>query len=119
MKDPVTGLNNRQQFLHILECDISDAATHQVSLALLLIDIRQFSRINMKYGYTAGDGVLRGVASALQQVRREGDHIARVGDDKFGLILAGVLNSGHAEMAAHKIKRLLDMPVLVGQENIR
>ncbi len=118
MKDPVTGLNNRQQFLHILECDISDAATHQVSLALLLIDIRQFSRINMKHGYTAGDGVLRGVASALQQVRREGDHIARVGDDKFGLILAGVLNSGHAEMAAHKIKRLLDMPVLVGQENI-
>ncbi|TCK17877.1 diguanylate cyclase (GGDEF)-like protein [Thiogranum longum] len=118
MKDPVTGLNNRQQFLHILDCDISDAATHKVSLALLLVDIRQFSRINMKYGYAAGDGALQAVASALEQVRREGDHIARVGDDKFGLILSGVLNTGHAEMAAHKIKRLLDMPLLVGEESI-
>lgn len=119
MKDPVTGLNDRQQFLRVLDSDMNEAATHQVSLALLLVDIRQFGRINMKHGYAAGDSVLQVVAKALEQVRREGDQIARIGDDQFALILPGIMNAGHAEMAAHKIQRLLDMPVQLKQGKVR
>jgi diguanylate cyclase (GGDEF)-like protein len=111
MTDPVTGLHDRQQFLHILHSEVSEAATLQVSLALLKVDIHQFSRINIKHGYAAGDSVLRAVAKVLEQVCREGDQIARIGDDQFALILPGVLNSGHAELAVHKIHRLLDVPV--------
>ena len=111
MNDLVTGLNDRHQFLNILESEITDAATHKVSLALLLVDIRHFGRINMKHGYPAGDSVLQTVANALKQVCREGDQIARIGDDQFALILSSVMNSGHVELAAHKVQRLLDMPV--------
>ena len=119
MRDPVTGLNDRQQFLHILNSDVNESAEHQVSLALLLIDIFQFGRINFKHGYAAGDNVLQIVAKALEQVRREGDQIARIGDDQFALILPGVMNAGHAELAAHKIQRLLDAPVQLDQGRIR
>ncbi len=119
MNDLVTGLNDRHQFLNILESDISDAATHKVSLALLLVDIRQFGRINMKHGYSAGDRVLQTVANALKQVCREGDQIARIGDDQFALILSAVMNPGHVELAAHKLQRLLDMPVQLDQERVR
>lgn len=119
MNDPVTGLNDRHQFLNILESDLTDAATHKVSVALLLVDIRHFGRINMKHGYSAGDRMLQGVANALKQVCREGDQIARIGDDQFALILSAVMNSGHAELAAHKIQRLLNIPVQLDQERVR
>ncbi len=119
MKDPVTGLFDRQQFLHILNSEVNEAGEHQVSLALLLVDIRQFGRINMKHGYAAGDRVLQTVAAVLKQVCREGDQIARIGDDQFALILPGVLNSGHAELAAHKMHRLLDVPVQLEHDTIR
>ncbi len=118
MKDPVTGLFGRQQFLHILDSEVSEAATHQVSLALLVLDIRQFGRINIKHGYAAGDSTLQAVAKVLADVCREGDQIARVGDDQFALILPAILNSGHAELAAHKIQRLLDVPVYLDHDTI-
>ncbi len=118
MKDPVTGLFRRQQFLHILDSEVSEAATHQVSLALLVLDIHQFGRINIKHGYAAGDSTLQAVAKVLGEVRREGDQVARVGDNQFALILPGVLNSGHAELAAHKIQRLLDVPVYLEHDTI-
>jgi len=119
MKDSITGLYDRQQFLNILNSDVSEAATHQVSLALLLVDIHHFGRINMKHGYAAGDSVLQVVAKALEQVRRKGDQIARIGDDQFALILPGVMNTGHAELAAHKIQRLLDVPVQLDKGRVR
>lgn len=118
MRDPVTGLYDRQQFLHILDSEVTEAGTHQVSLALLLVDIRQFSRINMRYGYTSGDTVLQAVANVLEQVRREGDQVARIGDDQFALVLPGILNSGHAELAAHKLQRLLDVPVPLDHDSV-
>ncbi|VAW79964.1 diguanylate cyclase/phosphodiesterase (GGDEF & EAL domains) with PAS/PAC sensor(s) [hydrothermal vent metagenome] len=119
MKDPVTDLHGRQHFLRILESDVNEVATHQVSLALLLIDIRHFSRINLKHGYAAGDSALQTVAKVLEKVRREGDQIARIGDDQFALILQGVMNSGHAELAAHKIHRLMDVPVQLDHDTFR
>ncbi|HED19067.1 MAG TPA: bifunctional diguanylate cyclase/phosphodiesterase [Gammaproteobacteria bacterium] len=118
MKDSITGLFDRQQFLRILNSEVNEAGTHQIALALLLVDIRQFGRINIKHGYAAGDSVLQVVAKVLEQVHRKGDQIARIGDDQFALILPGVLNSGHAELAAHKIHRLLDVPVQLDHDTI-
>ena len=102
----------------IVDSEVNEAATHQVSLALLVLDIHQFGRINIKHGYAAGDSTLHAVAKVLGEVRREGDQVARVGDNQFALILPGVLNSGHAELAAHKIQRLLDVPVYLEHDTI-
>jgi len=119
MNDPVTGLYDRQQFMRILASEIAEAGTHKVSLALLVIDIHHFGRLNIKHGYAAGDKVLQAVAGILKQVRREGDQIARIGNDQFALVLSGILNSGHAELAVHKIQRLLDVPVPLQDEMFR
>ena len=118
-KDPLTGLYERRHFLNMLCSDVNEAATLQVPLALLVVDVRRFAEINLRHGYEAGDAVLQAVAAVLEQVRREGDQIARIGDDQFALILPRVLNSGHAELAAHKIRRLLDVPVALRHETIR
>lgn len=112
MYDPITRLFNRQRFLDILEAELKEAVEHRIPLALLIVDIRQFRRINRLYGHDAGDTVLRRVSGILKEVMREQDQAARIGDDQFALILPGIMNDGHAQMAAYKIQRLLDIKIV-------
>lgn len=119
MTDNITGLPNRNQFLEILRGEVNDANEHQTKIALFVIKIKRFSRINSLYGYTAGDQVLRSVAQTLNQVRRHGDHVARIGDNEFALLLSGIVNEGHATLAAYKIERLLDIPIDLDSDRLR
>lgn len=119
MRDPITGLFNRQQFLHILESEINEGNEHQIPIGLIVIDIRDFKRFNRLFGYAAGDLVLQAVAKILEQVKRRQDQIARIGDNQFALILSGVMNSGHAQLAAFKLQRLLDIPIQLEREQVR
>jgi diguanylate cyclase (GGDEF)-like protein len=118
VKDPVTGLFDRQQFLHMLEREINDANEHGIKTGLLVADLRAFSRINQVHGYAAGDQVLQAFADVLNQVCRSQDEAARIGDNRFALLLPGIMNRGHAELAAFKIQRLLDVPVQLDHETI-
>jgi len=111
MTDNITGLPKRDQFLETLRGEAGDAIEHKTTIALFVIKINRFRRINSLYGYPAGDRVLHSFATILDQVRRHGDHIARIGDNKFALLLSGIANEGHATLAAYKIERLLDTPV--------
>ncbi len=119
MRDAVTGLFDRQHFLHILECEVTEANEHQIPIGLIVVDIRDFKRINRLFGYAAGDLVLRAVAKTLEQVKRKQDQIARIGDDQFALILSGIMNGGHAQLAAFKLQRLLDIPIQLDSEQVR
>jgi diguanylate cyclase (GGDEF)-like protein len=111
MTDNITGLPNRDQFLEILRGEVGDAIENKTTIALFVIKINRFRRINSLYGYSAGDKVLHSFATTLDQVRRRGDHIARIGNNEFALLLSGIANEGHATLAAYKIERLLDIPV--------
>jgi diguanylate cyclase (GGDEF)-like protein len=119
VRDAVTGLFDRQHFLHILECEVTEANEHQIPIGLIVVDIRDFKRINRLFGYAAGDLVLRAVAKTLEQVKRKQDRIARIGDDQFALILSGIMNGGHAQLAAFKLQRLLDIPIQLDSEQVR
>ncbi len=118
MKDPVTSLFNRQQFLHILEQEINEANEHRTTIGLLVADIRAFSRINRTHGYSCGDRTLQAFADILSRICRSQDQAARIGDNLFALILPGIMNSGHAELAAFKIQRLLDAPIQLEHKTI-
>jgi len=118
MTDHITGLPNRNQFLEILRGEVNEANEHKTKIALFVIKINRFRRINNLYGYPAGDQVLRSTAKTLSQVCRQGDHVARIGDNEFALLLSGIVNEGHATLAAHKIKRLLDIPVDLGNNKL-
>jgi diguanylate cyclase (GGDEF)-like protein len=112
MYDKLTGLYDRQQFYAALTEMIGNAVEFSAPMGLLLIDIRRFRKINRNYGHPAGDAVLQTVANVLKQVIREGDYIGRIGDDQFAVLLSRITNSGHAQLAAIKIQRLLDIPVI-------
>ena len=119
MNDLLTGLYNRAKFFDVLKHTVRKAAEFSAPVGLLIIDIQRFRKINKNYGYDTGDAVLQAVAGVLKKVCREGDCVARIGDDQFAMLLARVINTGHAKLAAAKIQRLLDVPIMVKERKIR
>lgn len=119
MNDPLTGFYSRSKFFTVLTDTVKRAVEFGAPVGLLVIDIQRFRNINKNFGYTTGDVVLKTVAGVLMQVRREGDYVARIGDDQFALLLGRVMNAGHARMAAIKIQQLLNVPITIKEHQIR
>lgn len=109
-KDDLTGVNHRRSFIGALRRQIGYANERQSNLGLVVVDIDGFSRINAVHGYEFGDQLLRHLAAQLLAMVRKQDYVARISGDRFAVILPGVLNQGHVELAIGKLFRLLDLP---------
>jgi diguanylate cyclase (GGDEF)-like protein len=83
LRDPLTGAWNRRAL------ELRFAAVERRALALALVDIDHFKRINDTLGHGAGDAVLQAVARSLQQGLRDGDAVFRIGGEEFALLLPG------------------------------
>jgi diguanylate cyclase (GGDEF)-like protein len=116
--DGLTGLANRSKFLHLLNEKVSKAEASNVPLGLLIVDIHRFHKINTIHGHAVGDYLLQAVARILKNVCREGDALARIGDDQFAMLLDRVANKGHVQLAATKIQRLLAEPIFIEKQEI-
>ena len=90
-RDSLTGLYNRRRFDEMLELEWRRTRRNQAPLAVLMIDIDHFKRINDNFGHRAGDHCLQVLALCLQQVgRRPGDLVARYGGEEFVVLLPDV-----------------------------
>lgn len=87
--DALTGLPNRALLLDRLEVAIEHARRHNGQLALLILDIDHFKRINDSLGHLIGDRLLLVVSKRLQERVRRGDTVARLGGDEFVILLSG------------------------------
>ena len=85
--DPLTGLVNRSEFEYRLEQLLEQPATQGVERVLMFLDLDQFKLINDNHGHAAGDALLRHLCTVLPQGLREGDTLARMGGDEFGILL--------------------------------
>jgi diguanylate cyclase (GGDEF)-like protein len=119
IEDELTGLHDRRSFLSLLRRHIAQANDRQHKLALVVLDIDGFSRINGAHGYAFGDGLLQHIGRQLNAVARTQDYTARIGSDRFAMILPRVMNAGHAELAVQKLYRLFDMPFQCDDKRLR
>ena len=85
--DSLTDLANRHEFEARLERAIFAARTRGKQHALLYLDLDQFKIINDICGHTAGDELLKRLASLLGDMVRDSDTLARLGGDEFGVLL--------------------------------
>ena len=107
--DHLTGLLNRQAFDEQFAeaCRVSQVQAS--SLALILIDVTGTRQVNKAYGQPTGDAMIRRTARAIARSVRGADIAARVGDDDFGIIVAGGdidLGRRMARRVAREIERL-------------
>ncbi|WP_324192516.1 putative bifunctional diguanylate cyclase/phosphodiesterase [Nocardia transvalensis] len=85
--DVLTGLLNRRGFDRALNGAIAHATRTGQGLALVLVDLDRFQKINDHLGHRAGDAVLQRVADTWQKLLAPGQRLARYGGDAFALLL--------------------------------
>jgi diguanylate cyclase (GGDEF)-like protein len=87
-------------------------------LTLLLLDLDGFSRVNLEYGYEAGDNVLREMANRFRRHLRSYDLIGRCGEDEFLLGLPGCSSEHAVSMSERMVKSVFHKLFDVGYETV-
>ncbi|WP_433421494.1 GGDEF domain-containing protein [Microtetraspora malaysiensis] len=85
--DPKTGLLNAAAWQREADTEIVRARRTGETLALLIVDIDHFKRVNDTYGHLVGDQVLIGVAGTLRSQLRDYDVVGRFGGEEFVILL--------------------------------
>ena len=105
--DPVTGVFNRRYFQVRLDEELQRSHRHQIPLALLMIDVDDFKRVNDSHGHLAGDTILRDVGEILRRSVRVFDVCARFGGEEFVIIMPGS-SSENALRIAERIRERIE-----------
>jgi diguanylate cyclase (GGDEF)-like protein len=103
----LTGIFNRRYFeMRVVE-EIDRARRFDSGMAVLMIDIDQFKRLNDEFGHLLGDEVLRQVSSMFHQQVRKIDVVCRYGGEEFAILLSQT-NQQHSLAVAEKLRRLVE-----------
>jgi diguanylate cyclase (GGDEF)-like protein len=108
LQDPVTEVYNRRYLRVMLSKEISRVKRMGRNLAVMLVDITGFRRVNESLGHTGGDVVLRQIAQLLQSKARNSDLVVRFGGDEFLLILPDTDDAGVQILAGRMKESLAD-----------
>jgi len=113
--DPLTGLPNRRAWDQTLRERLG-AATDSRCLCLAIFDLDHFKQVNDAFGHAAGDEVLKSVASAICENLRQGDFVARIGGDEFGLLI-WVSDPGIAPAVVERVRTALPDRLIASRVN--
>ncbi len=102
--DGLTGIYNHRHLHERLAEEVESAAEHQGELTLLFCDLDHFKQFNDRFGHSAGDAALRGVAQIIEGAIRHVDLAARYGGEEFAVILVDT-NARAGLRVADRIRR--------------
>jgi diguanylate cyclase (GGDEF)-like protein/PAS domain S-box-containing protein len=114
VRDPLTGLANRELLEERLRAALShDARTGEATGALFL-DLDGFKAVNDRHGHAVGDAVLRTIADRLVAVVRPSDTVARLGGDEF-VVLVPTASEAGLKVLLERLRAEVSRPISVGQ----
>jgi diguanylate cyclase (GGDEF)-like protein len=107
VQDALTMVPNRRYFQEFVDREIARAARHRRPLALALLDIDHFKKINDGMGHLAGDLTLRQLATCVNGIIRRDELLARYGGEEFAVVLPE-LDLGKAITACERIRQAVE-----------
>jgi len=108
MTDSLTGLHNLRCFHFELSKEIGRSARFKENMALMMLDIDDFKKINDGYGHPFGDRVLQRLAETLKATVRVADRPARYGGEEFVVILP-MTDSSQGKILAQRILQMVTL----------
>ena len=115
--DALTGLVNRREFERRLREAMDAAQTGGAAHALCYLDLDRFKVVNDTCGHTAGDNMLREVATIIKEAVRDSDTAGRIGGDEFALLLVGCPLEKARQIADDVVRSVDRLPLrLEGQD---
>jgi diguanylate cyclase (GGDEF)-like protein len=105
--DSLTGLFNHSVFYERLLVSLQESSRTRAPLAVLMLDIDDFKRVNDVHGHAVGDELLRFLAEALRAIVRPEDVICRLGGEEFAVVMDDC-NSDGAVRVAERVQARLD-----------
>ncbi|HWJ34794.1 MAG TPA: EAL domain-containing protein [Steroidobacteraceae bacterium] len=117
--DTLTGLANRQLFFDRLAQALHQARSERRELAVMVIDLQRFKRVNDTLGRYAGDQVLKELASRLQRTIAESATPARIGGDCFAVVVPNLPGPAMARWIDDWIVDSFAEPLMVDDIELR
>ncbi|MFJ1971689.1 putative bifunctional diguanylate cyclase/phosphodiesterase [Streptomyces sp. NPDC087903] len=111
LRDPLTGLPNRQWLLERTWTALDDAERIGARSALMLIDLDRFRSVNDTLGHLAGDRLLLQIADRLRLALPRGAEAARLGGDEFAVLLPVADSTTSATRIARSLVGALSSPL--------
>ena len=108
--DGLTGLWNREALLSLLFQETDRVQRMKTSLTFLLLDLDNFSQVNLEYGYDDGDRILSELSARFRRFLRSYDLVGRYGEDEFLIALPGRPPINGPAMAARIQQSVLQKP---------
>ncbi len=118
LHDELTGLPNRRLFAARLTSAVEVSERSKSSLALVVLDLNDFKKINDSLGHVAGDQVLREVASVLRKSIRATDTVARLGGDEFIIVVTDMPNATAVERFTDSIRSAIERPMMIHDKSL-
>ncbi len=117
--DTLTGLANRQLFFDRLAQALHSARAERRLLAVMIIDLQRFKRLNDTLGRSAGDRILRELALRLQRTVKESATPARIGGDRFAVMVPNLAGTSMARWVDDWIVDAFAEPLIIDDIELR
>jgi diguanylate cyclase (GGDEF)-like protein len=117
--DALTFLPNRKFIIADLQRQVTFCERYETPLAISMIDLDHFKKVNDTYGHSSGDDVLRYVASELRDHIRQPDEIGRYGGEEFLVLLPNSGLKAACDQATRLCQQVRSTPIISGGTVIR
>ena len=117
--DPLTGVYNRRSFMEKAESELTRSRRYRHSMAMLMIDIDHFKKINDSFGHQLGDLALKMFAKTCMATLRENDVFGRIGGEEFVALLPEVDEKKAFQVAERLRIKISESPVTDGNVSFK
>jgi diguanylate cyclase (GGDEF)-like protein len=111
LRDGLTGCFNRTHAMAVADMELRRARRSGQPVALIMLDIDHFKKVNDRYGHLAGDAVLAAVGARMREVLRGSDLKCRYGGEEFLVLLPETPLEGAKRVADTLCRDLANLPV--------
>ena len=113
--DALTGIFNRRQLEEIFRRELDRAQRYSRPLAVAMVDVDHFKRVNDTHGHQVGDAVLRAICERCRGTLRTNDVFGRYGGEEF-LVVFPETNLEDARIVAERLRgAVAERPIIVGE----